>query len=157
MQKHHDRDIHLQYFTSSEFGVWWNLMSARQLLLLDVFRHASGSRVFISAAEGSLGRRQGFNSESTHNVDFWGGVLATDIFVDHAFNRAPIAGLVDVATRVGFTGIGVYADTCNNQGKHQPMLHLDCRPTRKMGSPALWGRVESQYCSIEKAIQTIPR
>lgn len=149
--------FYLQYFKPEEYGIWWDRMSVRQMLLLDVFRHMVGSRVFISAAEGALGRELGPESESTHNVDYWGEVLASDVFVDHVFNRIPVAGLVDTATRIGFTGIGVYTDTRNNQGKPQPMLHLDSRPTRKMGQPAIWGRVAGQYCSIEKAINSIPR
>lgn len=149
------RNVNLQYFDAAEFGEWFECMSIRQLIMLDIFRHSIGSRVFISNAYGALGRRLGPDSQSAHNVDVWGEVLASDVFVDHIYNRVPASGAIDLAERLGFTGIGLYTDTRNNEGKQQPMFHLDVRPTKKMGFPALWGRVNGEYCSIEKALHSL--
>lgn len=146
----------LQYYVPSEFRSWWDDMSARHIVLMDTFRHQLGSRVFISAAEGALGRNLGPNNESTHNVDYWGEVLATDIFVEHVHFRPQANAVYQLAKDIGFTGIGVYPQWANNSGKLQVGFHLDSRPTRQMGDPATWGRVNGEYIAIENALQRIP-
>ena len=57
--------------------------------------------------------------------------------------------------RSGFTGIGVYSDTHNNQGDDQVMFHLGVRPNEDMGSPATWGRVDHDYTSLMAAVQSL--
>lgn len=143
----------MQYFKPAEFREWYNDMSPRLLTLLDVLRFTLGrdKKIVISPHKDALGRRLGPTSQSLHNVDVWGEVMAADFFcpwiryedeVRHVFNRM---------RELGFTGVGVYADTQFN-GKPLPMFHGDVRPTEKMGAPATWGRVAGQYVSVNQAI-----
>lgn len=146
----------LQHFHPSEFGVWFEQMSPRLLVLLDSFRNQVGSAVSISGSDQALGRKLGKQSASAHNIEYWGECLAADLFIDGVFLRAQVSSVVELAKRVGFTGIGVYADTNNNKGQPQVMFHLDVRPDRSMGSPATWGRVRGQKTTIDNAIQHCP-
>lgn len=149
-------NLGLQNFLPSEFREWYDQMSPRLLILLDSFRHQCGSIVSVSGSSQALGRKLGKQSTSAHNVDYWGDCLAVDVFIDGVYLRAQVSGVVELAKRVGFTGIGVYADTSNNKGQAQAMFHLDVRPDRSMGSPATWGRVSGKYTTLDNAIQHCP-
>lgn len=144
-----------QHFVAHEFGQWGDQMSARQITMLDVLRFRLGRPMIVSPASGALGRNLGPNDESAHNVDRWGEVLATDIFIPGIAYREQAEAVIDEARAIGFTGIGLYTDT-KYGGQDMPMFHFDCRPTRKMGTPATWGRVSRKYVSINQALQSMP-
>ena len=147
--------IYAQHFSAEEFREWSDDMSARLITMLDVLRFKLGSAIEISASEYALGRNLGVGKMSEHNIDEWGEVLAVDCFIGGVYNRAQAEGVAHEATAIGFTGIGVYSDTHNNQGDDQVMFHLGVRPNELMGSPATWGRVNGEYTSLMAAIQSL--
>jgi len=147
--------IYAQNFSQEEFREWSDDMSPRLVTMLDVLRFRLGSAIEISASEYALGRNLGRNELSEHNIDEWGEVLAVDCFISGIYNRAQAEEVAREAKAIGFTGIGVYSDTHNNQGDDQVMFHLGVRPTEMMGSPATWGRVDHDYTSLMAAIQSI--
>ena len=144
-----------QYFTQEEFRDWAEDMSPRLVTMLDVLRFRLGSAIAISASEYALGRNLGVGKMSEHNVDEWGEVLAVDCFIGGVYNRAQAEAVVYEAEEIGFTGIGVYSDTRNNQGQEQVMFHLGVRPNEDMGSPATWGRISGKYTSLIAAVQSL--
>lgn len=151
----------LQNFSSTEFrnghGNWWQVMSARLVVMLDVLRFQLDTPIWISNNDYALGRRLGPIRLSEHNINKWQEVLAADVFVEGVYTQDEARKVVDKAISIGFTGIGVYADTMNNDGEAQVMFHLGVRPTQRMGDPATWGRVNSSYdYSLEQAIQALP-
>ena len=123
--------------------------------MLDVLRFRLGSAIAVSASEYALGREIGRNELSEHNIDHWGEVLAVDCFISGVYNRAQVEAVVYEAEGIGFTGIGVYSDTHNNQGDDQVMFHLGVRPNELMGSPATWGRISGKYTSLIAAVQSL--
>jgi hypothetical protein len=145
----------LYYFDKGEFGQWQDKMSCRLLVMLDVFRHLIDSPVSISDHPSSLGRYLGKNSQSAHNVDVWGEVLAVDCFVDNAKTSRSVQDIVDCAIMLGFTGIGIYPEWVNNNGELQCGFHLDIRPTRKPGDPAKWGYVGGKFTDIKTALAAL--
>jgi hypothetical protein len=147
--------IYAQHFSAEEFREWSDDMSARLVTMLDVLRFRLGSAIGISASEYALGRNLGRGKMSEHNVDEWGEVLAVDCFVSGVYNRAQAEFVVYEAEGIGFTGIGVYSDTRNNQGQEQVMFHLGVRPNELMGAPATWGRISGKYTSLIAAIQSL--
>ena len=147
--------VYAQNFSQEEFREWSDDMSPRLITMLDVLRFKLGSPIEISLSEYALGRNLGRGKMSEHNVDEWGEVLAVDCFISGIYNRAQAEAVVHEATAIGFTGIGVYSDTCNNKGEEQVMFHLGARPTELMGSPATWGRVDGEYTTLMAAIQSI--
>ena len=147
--------IYAQHFDAEEFREWSDDMSARLVTMLDVLRFKLDSPIEISLSKYALGRELGRGKMSEHNIDEWGEVLAVDCFISGVYNRAQSEAVVYEATSIGFTGIGVYSDTTNNQGEEQVMFHLGVRPTEMMGNPATWGRVDHDYTSLIAAIQSI--
>ena len=147
--------VYAQYFSQEEFREWSDDMSARLVTMLDVLRFKLGSPIAESASEYALGRNLGVGKMSEHNIDEWGEVLAVDCFVSGVYNRAQAEAVVYEAEGIGFTGIGVYSDTHNNQGDDQVMFHLGVRPNELMGSPATWGRVKGEYTTLIAAIQSL--
>ena len=147
--------IYAQHFTQEEFREWSEDMSPRLVTMLDVLRFRLGSPIEISLSEYALGRNLGRNELSEHNVDEWGEVLAVDCFVSGVYNRAQAEAVVYEAEEIGFTGIGVYSDTRNNQGQEQVMFHLGVRPNELMGSPATWGRISGKYTSLIAAVRSL--
>ena len=147
--------VYAQYFSQEEFREWAEDMSPRLVTMLDVLRFKLGSPIEISLSEYALGRNLGVGKMSEHNIDEWGEVLAVDCFIGGVYNRAQAEGVAHEATAIGFTGIGVYSDTRNNQGEVQVMFHLGVRPNELMGSPATWGRVAGKYTSLIAAIQSL--
>ena len=147
--------IYAQHFEAEEFREWSDDMSARLITMLDVLRFKLGSPIAVSASEYALGREIGRNELSEHNIDHWGEVLAVDCFISGIYSRQQAEGVAHEATAIGFTGIGVYSDTRNNQGQGQVMFHLGVRPNESMGSPATWGRVNGEYTSLMAAIQSL--
>ena len=147
--------IYAQHFSAEEFRDWADDMSPRLVTMLDILRFRLGSPIAVSGSEYALGRNLGVGKMSEHNVDHWGEVLAVDCFVSGVYNRAQAEAVVYEAEGIGFTGIGVYSDTHNNQGDDQVMFHLGVRPNEDMGSPATWGRVAGKYTSLIAAIQSL--
>lgn len=149
--------MNTQHFTAAEYREWSDDMSPRLVTMMDVLRFMSGRPIEISASSYALGRELGPDALSAHNVDRWGEVLANDCFVTGVHYREQAESIVDLARRIGFTGIGVYSDTRNNRGEDQVMFHFDVRPTEDMGAPAEWGRVNGEYVSLIAALQSLPR
>ena len=146
----------LIYFKPEECREWFRHMDCRLLVLMDSLRHQWGRPIRISGHEESLGRHQG-NSASWHNIDRYGLAYAADIFPDGLYDRHSVVRFVDLAIKVGFTGIGVYSDTSPGI-----MIHLDTRYTHKPGDPALWGAIADpfdgtgrQYVSYKGALESI--
>jgi hypothetical protein len=122
-------------------------MSPRLLTLLDVLRFTLGKPIVISTHKDALGRKLGPTSQSCHNVDVWGEVLAADFFCPWMNGQDQVRHVFNTMRDLGFTGIGVYADT-----KPGVMFHGDVRTSAIMGQPATWGRVNGKYVSINEAI-----
>ena len=142
--------IYAQHFSTEEFREWSDDMSARLVTMLDVLRFKLDSPIEISLSKYALGRELGRGKMSEHNIDEWGEVLAVDCFISGVYNRAQSEAVVYEATSIGFTGIGVYSDTTNNQGAEQVMFHLGVRPTEIMGSPATWGAGRSRLHQFDR-------
>ena len=147
--------IYAQHFSQEEFRDWADDMSPRLITMLDVLRFRLGSPIAVSGSKNALGRNLGPGDLSEHNFDEWGEVLAVDCFISGVYNRAQAEAVAHEAEGIGFTGIGVYSDTDNNQGDDQVMFHLGVRPNEDMGSPATWGRVDHDYTSLMAAIQSL--
>jgi hypothetical protein len=147
--------VYVQHFSQEEFREWSEDMSPRLVTMLDVLRFRLGSPIEISGSEYALGRDLGVGKMSEHNIDEWGEVLAVDCFISGVYNRAQVEAVVYEATGIGFTGIGVYSDTHNNQGDDQVMFHLGVRPNELMGAPATWGRISGKYTSLIAAVQSL--
>ena len=147
--------VYAQHFSQEEFREWSDDMSARLITMLDILRFRLGSPIEISLSEYALGRNLGRGKMSEHNIDEWGEVLAVDCFIGGVYNRAQAEAVVYEAEGIGFTGIGVYSDTHNNQGDDQVMFHLGVRPNEDMGSPATWGRISGKYTSLIAAVQSL--
>ena len=147
--------IYAQHFSQEEFREWADDMSPRLVTMLDVLRFRLGSAIAISGSKYALGRNLGRGKMSEHNIDEWGEVLAVDCFVRGVYNRAQAEAVAYEAKAIGLTGIGVYSDTHNNYGEEQVMFHFGVRPTRMMGSPATWGRVDHDFTTLIAAIQSL--
>ena len=147
--------IYAQYFTQEEFREWSDDMSPRLVTMLDILRFHIGRPIEISKSSYALGREQGRDQMSEHNIDRWGEVLAVDCFVTGVYRRAQAEAVAHEAEAIGFTGIGVYSDTHNNEGLPQVMFHLGVRPNELMGAPATWGRVDHDYTSLMAAVQSL--
>lgn len=131
-------------------------MAPRLLILLDVLRFRLRSEIHISGNEAALGRELGPLSQSEHNVDVWGEVLAVDCFVSGVYFQEQAEAVVAEATQLGFTGIGIYPDWKNNTGERQVGFHLGVRPTKRMGDPATWGFKNDEFVSLMAALRAIP-
>ncbi len=144
--------LDLRYFDPDEFRDWFPSMSPRLLMLQDSLRHQLGRKIKVSPHPLALGRNNGEDDPSQHNIDRWGEVRANDVFVDDVTCRNTVNRVIGVAIRTGFTGIGFYPDW-----DPQPGFHFDVRTSARPGEPALWGMVddgEGQYqVSLEKALE----
>jgi len=147
--------IYAQHFSAEEFRDWADDMSPRLVTMLDVLRFKLGSPIAVSGSEYALGRNLGRGKMSEHNIDEWGEVLAVDCFISGVYSRQQAEAVAHEAEQIGFTGIGVYSDTRNNQGQEQVMFHLGVRPNEDMGAPATWGRVNGKYTSLMAAVQSL--
>lgn len=132
-------------------------MSPRLLTLLDVLRHQLGLVIEISGSPEALGRKLGASSESCHNIDKWGEVLAVDCFVGNNTTYRDAKKIVNTAKAIGFTGIGVYPYWTNNKGQRQCGFHFDVRPTSNMGDPAMWGYFDGKFKSIDDALAELTK
>ena len=133
----------LDFFTASEFGVWYPLMNNEFLFMLDDFRREVGEPVYISPALGSLGRPDAPNSQHFPNPE----IRAADLM-----SKAPLEKLYSAARTVGFTGIGLYPDWQPDHG-----IHVDNRSNRSASNPATWSAYKDfagnqKYTGIETAL-----
>lgn len=127
------KDLDLEFFKASEFGLWYPFMSRKLLLMDDEFRRRLGAPVLISAAGGALGRDDDPASNSQHNFIKWGEVRANDLMIPSMQTADDRREVVRIARQVGFTGIGLYPEWKPHQG-----IHVDVREDRQEGSPAMW-------------------
>ena len=132
---------------------WFPLMDPRWLVLADAARNTLGVAVHISGHPRALGRRMGRDAQTRHNVERWGTVQAGDVFVEGVYTREQAEHVVTVLLEVGFTGVGVYPDWTNNQGKRQVGFHADVRKA----DLSTWGYVNGQEVSLEKALEAVPK
>lgn len=150
----------LHYFDRNEFRGWWENMSPRLLVMLDVLRHQWGRPIEISGADGALGRAMG-ESLSQHNITKWGEVRAADVFPQGVATMDDAERFTAAAKLVGFTGIGVYPDAMPSV-----MFHLDIRIDRQPGNPATWGGLRRmigspaedddwRYVSLDEALREV--
>ena len=149
----------LRFFDADEFGESWDVMSARLLVLLDVLRWQWGAAFHLSPHPRALARYDGRDDDSQHNVDRWGECRACDGFPAWILTRDDARRLVRLATRIGFTGIGIYPHWRFDARTRIAGVHLDSRTNRPVGEPALWGAVDDgngqRYVGIDEAIGRI--
>lgn len=146
-----------RWFAREEFGEWADMMHPALLFALDVLRETLGSRVVISPASGSLGRRLA-GSSSLHNVDVFGMVYAADVLLPLSWG---VAEGFDAARNLRlFSGIGVYPFWKPRAGLHLDVRHLSAvNPTKGATplKPATWGAVRGaggrqEYVSAAAAL-----
>lgn len=152
--------MHLIYFKEKEFHPFWHVMSFSLLIQMDLLRWKWGKRIDISKAPGALGRRLGYDKTSQHNIDRWGEVRAADTFPEGVITQSDCVDFMDLATDLGFTGIGVYPEA-----EPSIMFHLDVRVDRDRGNPALWGAIRKanrkdgdppwDYVSVSNALSKL--
>lgn len=151
---HFTRDEFVTYDSDGNKTWWYEFYNQVVLEWLDDFREEWGRPVYLSPAEGAQGRYSGFHASSRHNIDHWGEIFAVDCFPEGMTTQAEVKRAVKIAEKVGFNGVGIYADTSFKSQPH-PMIHLDRR-----ASYARWGRVKEpkgrRYTPIDTAINRIP-
>lgn len=129
----------------SAYGEW--VPAAALVRNIEAFAkaiRAAGGIAYLSPAPGALGRHLGPGDTSTHNVDEYGELLAADVMV----SGVPLVEAYRIARDLRlFNGLGVYP-----HWRPSPGLHLDMRPTRTAGNPALWGRIGAEYVGVSVAL-----
>lgn len=130
------KELNLEFFKPSEFGIWWPFMDQALLIGLDQLRRVWGYPIIISPALGALGREDG-NPASQHFLKN-GVVRASDIMPTKdgkALDKRQLREFYKLARSLNvFSGLGVYPDWRPYAG-----LHLDTRTNRTPENPALWG------------------
>ena len=129
-------NLEIRHFAPWELQGWWNRTSPRLLLVTDIFRFRWRAPVDVSRHHRAIGRNDGPDVSSRHNIDYWGQVLAIDLQPRGMVTRADARRAVQLAIECGATGIAVYPHWASGPG-----LHLDVRKDRDMGDPARWGMV----------------
>jgi hypothetical protein len=159
---HHNDSLILHYFQSSEFGPtqhrqedWWQHMDPAVLVRLDVFRGLWGAPFSVSGHSRALGRNNGPDNGSDHNVDVRGTVQCVDGFPSGLTSRADAERARDSARAAGLSSIGLYPHWS------QPGLHLGVRKGSGGAQPmATWGAVnkggKQVYVSWEEALEQLP-
>ena len=121
-------------------------MPADLIVKLDVLRHQWEKPIFISKHPKAIGRKSG-KSQSYHNIEYHGMVLAIDIQPEGLYKQSDAYGFYLLAQDVGFTGIGFYPNWNPNAG-----FHLDVRRERRPRDPALWGFVMRNEQLVQTSI-----
>lgn len=130
----------LKHFDRWEFGKWWGDMRPELLRAVDEFRDSWGMPFIIRFrwdgpdVAGRLGRHQGPDGTSDHNIDRHGEVRAIDCFPLGMDTRQDMERAVALAERCGINAIGVYP-----HWKPSPGLHLGQRP--ESSRTAHWGGI----------------
>ena len=138
----------MRYFSKSEFLRrdinWYYYLSEELKEGMDLFREYWGSPVDISKSKFSLGRNNGPDGTSQHNVDRDGVLRAVDLMPRGLYTREDMERAIECAHKAGATGIGVYPQwrVWSPMGlKKRPGVHIDYRVDRTASNPALWGAV----------------
>jgi hypothetical protein len=147
----------IEHFSASEFGDHYGLYPAQFIHYLDLFRARWGRPGWLNnrfGVTGALARFDGPDSESEHNVDYWGSCLAADVIPDGMTSRDEGDRALRLALECGFTGIGIYPHWNPEAG-----LHLGIRPTRPKGNPAQWSGIKvggkQVYRSITEGLNAL--
>jgi len=142
-------DLGITHFNEAEFREWWGLMDPRWLVCADVLRESSGLVIEISPHERAIGRRDGLEKCSDHNVDQWGRVYGVDVMPrwkgpqeGYPKMGRQVLRFFELAIDAGFSAIGYYPDWVNAKGKKSPGFHLGTRRNRRVRNPATWGRIK---------------
>jgi hypothetical protein len=161
--KHHNDDLLLHYFNPGEFGPnqhgrtidWWPDMDPAFLVRLDVFRRFWGEPITVSGHRVALGRHNGPDNTSDHNIDVRGTVQCADVFPSGLTSQADAGRARDLARAVGLSSIGLYPHWS------RPGLHLGVRKDHGGNKPmAAWGAVNRNgkqvYVSWDEALRELP-
>ena len=146
----------MRNFRPTDFRGWYRKMDPELLEIMDKFVDLWGKKVWISPAEGAIGRRM--NNTSGHNISHWGMVKAIDLMMEDLEDGDDFKRAYECGRDAGALGVGVYPDW-KTSGKPTPGVHLDTKPRegRKAGNPGRWSafRVNNrqQYFGIEKAFE----
>lgn len=144
------------HFTASEYGEWADDVDMELVKTCDVWRSLVGSKIIISPNTGSLGRRSG--SVKSRHYAVGRKFDAQDVFLPEVIGHIDSVNLdqynnlkkvLEYASHL-FGGIGLYP-----YWKPYVGLHVDKRPFKKDGSPALWGHNGRDYCSLQEALKII--
>ena len=135
----------LHFFKDEEFRGQIDMIDPRLLVLLDTLRLITGIPIAVSQHPEAIGRTTG---TSWHNYKLHGAIYAIDVMPIGQWDPGDI---IQIATMIGFTGIGYYPDW-----NPRPGLHLDTRTNEEPEYPALWGGIKVDgvqvYTSIERAL-----
>lgn len=131
----------LDHFEPEEFRGEWPWLATGLLVRLDDFREELGRSVWPSPTQGSMIRFG--NGTSQH---YFG--RAIDVILEQ---DTDLMLAFEAAKSVGFSGIGIYPNSGGVNGRHR--MHLDIRPEREAGDPAVWGEVDGREVSIYTAIR----
>lgn len=139
-------DLHLYHYSQSEFardGVhWFHSINPRLLVTVDILRHqwsqyrGQSTPIRISQHPKAIGRRDGLDERSDHNVDYWDEVNGLDLQPDRLVTQADAEKFRDLATELMAGSIGLYPDWGPTPG-----FHIGFRARSTPGHPALWGAV----------------
>lgn len=147
--------MNLEYFHPDEFQGWYDKLSPKLLVLLDLFRYRLGVPVNVSRHPSSIGRDGGCSSQ--HCWEQFGEVRAIDLLPTGLVTQPDAIRMRRVAIDCGFTGIGIYPHWMPSAG-----FHVDVRDAVKMGQPATWGairpdhRYPQKYVSFDHAVSWLP-
>lgn len=133
------------YFKPSEFSGWYDQLDEQLKASLDEFRRLHGRPVYVSRANGAVGRED--ESRSQHNVARWGSVRAVDVFPRGVYTAEDAQQIYDLAVDAGFTGIGIYPQWNGGIG-----FHLDVRDQTFISS---WSQVNDEYLSFNRGLMHI--
>lgn len=142
--------LYLQHFKPAEFnrgGNWYSKIDPNLLVRMDILRFQIRSMIYISPVDGAVGRNNGQDDKSLHNVSYYGQVRAVDFFAPGANPREVVKRMVSL----GFTGIGVYPNGKWN-GERETRYHGDTRHDREMGNPAKWGVIDGDTVTLKEAL-----
>lgn len=142
----------MKYFKKSDFRGWYDKMDPELLEVMERFAESVGKKMFISPANGAIGRRLSPPNKSFHNVSHWGMVKAIDIMIEGLETGDDYRRVFEAAKEAGALGIGVYPDWRPVSGVH---LDMGERKGRGPGNPAKWSafRVNGRqkYFAVDKS------
>lgn len=132
------------YFQDGEFKGFKDKLAPGLREKINEFRFLWGAPVVLS----SVGRHQGDDSNSQHNIDKWGETRALDFFPQGIETQADAWRAIALLEQIGFTGIGIYPDKNNGV-----MLHADVRPGDRI---ARWSFIGGVQYSLEEGVSRLP-
>ena len=127
----------MQYFKEEEFNGWYDQLHPELKIALDKLRELIKRPIFISQAEGAVGRKD--DSNSYHNINKHGYVMAVDIFPTYVKTKDDCTFIYDKAVEAGFKGIGLYPFWRQGIG-----FHVDIR---KRDRVSRWSLIKGGYVS----------